>query len=67
MITEVIQPRNKAMTAKERALTAELFRKRYGAWYFFTYKKYSTFRINDKNKSWLEKFDKQTARDRQGW
>ena len=29
MKTEVIKPRNKAMTAKERVLTAELFRKRY--------------------------------------
>tara|TARA_Y100000768_G_scaffold142371_1_gene106076 strand:- start:15818 stop:16012 length:195 start_codon:yes stop_codon:yes gene_type:complete len=62
---EIIKPRSKAMTEKQREDGREEFRKRYGAWYYFNYKKYSTFRPS--NKAWIEKFDKQSNRDKQGW
>ena len=53
------------MTNKQREDMRIEFHKRYGAWYYFNYKKYSTFRPS--NKTWIEKFDKQSKRDKQGW
>lgn len=62
---EVIKPRSKAMTNKQREDMRIEFHKRYGAWYYFNYKKYSTFRAS--SKTWIEQFDKQSKRDKQGW
>ena len=61
-MTEVIKPRSKAMTAKEREEGRLKFFKRYGHWYWYTYKKYANYK-----KTWLEQFDKQSNEDRQGW
>ena len=57
---EVIKPRNKALTKKEREEGRLKFWKRYGAWYAFCYKK-------NCRKSWIDKFDKQSNQDKQGW
>jgi hypothetical protein len=57
---EVIKPRNKALTKKEREKGRLKFWKRYGAWYAFSYKK-------NGRKSWIDKFDLQSNEDKQGW
>ena len=57
---EVIKPRNKALTKKEREEGRLKFWKRYGAWYAFCYKK-------NGRKAWIDKFDKQSNQDKQGW
>lgn len=62
---EVIKPKSKAMTNKERNNVKIQFHKRYGAWYYFNYKKFSA--SLSYKKCWLERFDKQSNRDKQGW
>ena len=64
-MTEVIKPRSKAMTNKQREDVRKEFQKRYGAWYYFNYKKFSS--SLSYKKCWLERFDKQNNRDKQGW
>lgn len=57
---EVIKPRNKALSTTEREKGHKQFYKRYGAWYFFNYKKSG-------RRTWIDQFDKQSNEDRQGW
>ena len=57
---EVIKPKTKALSTKDREKGRIKFYNRYGAWYAFNYKRNGT-------KSWIDQFDKQSNEDKQGW